>query len=74
MRNSLILTLNFLLISFSSNAYSHTGPHSESWLQSMIHFTTSSDHLPLIIPALLILTFVIAKKCLQNPWQSNYRR
>lgn len=29
MRNKLILTLNFFLIVFAGNAYSHTGVHNE---------------------------------------------
>lgn len=59
MRNSIILTLTLSLIGFSSSAYSHAGPHNDSWLQSMIHFATSPDHLPFIIPAIIILGLAI---------------
>lgn len=58
MRNSVTLILSFLLIAFSTNAYSHSGPHNETWLHSMMHYTTSPGHLPLIISA--VITFGLA--------------
>ncbi len=58
MRNSKILALNLLLITFSTNAYSHTGSHSDNGLQTTIHFATNLDHLPFIIPAMIILGLV----------------
>ena len=59
MQNHLMLTLNVFLIAFSGSAYSHTGVHNDSWLPNMIHFATSPDHLPFIIPAIIILGLAI---------------
>jgi hypothetical protein len=59
MTNNKILTLYLLLLAFSGNAYSHTGPHENNWLQNIIHFATQPDHIAVIIPFMLVLGFGI---------------
>jgi hypothetical protein len=60
MPDNKILVLNFLFVAFSTNAYSHTGVHNDGWIQTLIHFATSPDHvLFIIVPAIIILGFVI---------------
>ena len=59
MRNNIILTLSFLLITSSGNAFSHPGTHTDSWLQTMLHFATSSDHLPFIVAMLITIGLAV---------------
>jgi hypothetical protein len=59
MRTSTILTINILLIAFSGNASAHAGPHNDNWIQTAIHFATSPDHLPFIIPTVIILGLAV---------------
>ena len=74
MRNRIIQVLGFLFIAFSSNAYSHTGTHDADWLQTAIHFISSPDHLPFIIPAMIILGLAVrsfVKAAVQRSNQNN---
>ena len=60
MRDNRILTLNFLFVAFSTNAYSHTGVHNDGWLQTLLHIASSPDHILFImIPVIIVLGFVI---------------
>ena len=74
MRNRTIQIPGFLFVAFSSNAYSHTGAHNDDWLQTAIHFITSPEHLPFIIPAMIILGLAVrsfVKAAVQRSNQNN---
>lgn len=61
MRNRIIQLPGILFLALSNNAYSHTGAHSDGWLQTTVHFITSPEHLFFIIPAMMILGLVVRR-------------
>ena len=59
MLNKTLLVASLLVAALPTNVFAHTGEHHGNWLTNLVHFIINPTHLPMIIPAVIVLGLAI---------------
>lgn len=59
MHNKILLVASLLIAALPTYVFAHTGEHHGNWLTNLVHYIISPAHLPMIIPAVIVLGLAI---------------